>query len=81
MPRATISKRILEQLIQAKLSGTNDCAEVTPMPVQWRPRNGSGCNWVLPGFAGEPKAVNACRHAMERYLELLRSEFDVPEEG
>ena len=82
MPRVTISKRTLDQLIRAKLDDISDCEGARPMPVAWRPRNGyGGCNWLLPGFTGDEGVVKRCRDRIERYLELLRSEFDIPDES
>lgn len=81
MPRVIISKRTLDLLIRAKLADIPECAGASPRPVEWRSRNGHGCNWMLPGWSGDAQVARRCAERIGRYLELLRSEFDIPEEG
>lgn len=79
MRRVAISKHTLDQLIRAKMDDLGECHGARPMPVQRRAGapNGNGCNWMLPGFVGEEAVVRRCQDRMARYLELLRSEFDI----
>jgi hypothetical protein len=79
--RAIVNKRTLDHLIEERLAGVVECTDVKPLPVSWRKRVGNGCNWTLPGWIGESHAVTQCKQRMERYLHLLRDEFDVPEES
>jgi len=81
MARAIVNKRTLDHLIVERLAGVVQCTDVKPLPVSWRQRVGNGCNWMLPGWVGESDAVKHCKERMERYLALLRDEFDVPEES
>jgi len=81
MARATVNKRTLDHLIEERLANVVQCTGVKPLPVSWRQRVGHGCNWALPGLIGESQAVKRCKEQMERYLDLLRDEFDVPEES
>lgn len=80
MSRAIIGKPILDTLIRAKLANVRDCHDVEPMPVAWRNHDESGCNWILPGWAGEVLAVSRCRQEMQSYLRFLRSQFNIPDE-
>jgi hypothetical protein len=80
MAKATISKRVLDMLIRAKLAKV-DCGHAEPMPVAWRPRDGSnGCNWEIPGWTGDLQAVQGCVDQLRDYLRFLREQFDIPEE-
>ena len=81
MARSLVSKQVLDQLIRAKLVEERICAGVKPLPVAWRrPVNGN-CNWAIPGWTGESAAVLACTERMRAYLQDLRYQFDIPDEG
>ncbi len=77
MSKAIVSKDVLDTLIRAKVSSIARCAAVTPMPVA-RTANGSGCNWEVPGWTGETQAVARCIEEIRQYLQMLRSQFDIP---
>jgi len=81
MAKATISKRVLDTLIRAKLARTENCAKIEPLPVAWRARDRQGCNWEIPGWTGESNHVTSCVDQLRDYLSFLREQFDVPEEG
>lgn len=81
MARAIVSRQTLDRLIQLRLADTAECAGARPMPVQGARHGRRGCNWELPGFIGSAAAVQACQRSLEHYLDLLCSEFDVPEEN
>jgi hypothetical protein len=78
--RAVISKHLLDELIRAKLEGI-PCRGVDPLPVAWRTRANGNCNWVVPGWTGDSDAINRCMQDMAEYLRILRTQFDIPEEG
>ena len=79
MDRVTISKRVLDRLIRAKLEMIDECAGVTALPVVVRPRAGRGCNWTVPGWTGEEQFVHRCNEKMKTYLDFLRGQFNVGE--
>jgi len=81
MPKATISKRVLDTLIRAKLARLDNCANTEPLPVAWRRRDSGGCNWEIPGWTGDSYNVDNCRRQLRDYLRFLSEQFDVPEEG
>jgi hypothetical protein len=81
MTKATISKRVLDTLIRAKLARLENCSNIEPLPVTWRRRNGSGCNWEIPGWTGESRHVDSCVLQLREYLQFLSEQFDVPEES
>lgn len=81
MSRATISKRVLDTLIRAKLAKMGPCGTVEPLPVAWRQREANGCNWEIPGWTGDARAVQSCLEQLRDYLRFLREQFDIPEEG
>ena len=81
MARSVITRKVLDELIRAKLGGEVACNGVKPLPVAWRPRNGDGCNWVIPGWTGDSAAVLTCTERLRPYLTTLRSQFDVPDES
>src|SRR5690242_162799 len=60
MSKATISRRVLDTLIRAKLAKTGGCENVEPLPVAWKDPNANGCNWEIPGWTGDAKNVAAC---------------------
>ncbi len=80
MPKATISKRVLDTLIRAKLAKINGCIQVEPLPVAWRKRDPYGCNWEIPGWTGDLRLVESCIDQLRDYLRFLREQFDIPED-
>jgi hypothetical protein len=80
MAKATISKRVLDTLIRAKLAKVDACRRVEPMPVAWKSRNGDGSNWEIPGWTGDIQHVAACVEQLRDYLGFLADQFDIPEE-
>jgi hypothetical protein len=80
MPKATISRRVLDTLIRAKLAKLNGCINVEPLPVAWRRRDASGCNWEIPGWTGDAHLVESCVDQLRDYLRFLREQFDIPED-
>ena len=81
MPKATISKRVLDTLIRAKLRKVEECLGVEPLPVTWRRRDRQGCNWEIPGWTGDLHHVEDCIGHLRDYLKFLSEQFDVPEES
>jgi hypothetical protein len=79
MSKATISRRVLDTLIRAKLAKMSGCGNVEPLPVAWREPNSNGCNWEIPGWTGDAKTVAACAEQLRDYLRFLREQFDIPE--
>jgi hypothetical protein len=77
MDRVTISKRVLDRLIRAKMEMIDDCSGVTALPVVVKERPGRGCNWMIPGWTGDADFVNRCNRKMKAYLEFLRGQFNV----
>jgi hypothetical protein len=41
---------------------------------------GTGCNWTIPGWTGDARKVRDCTEQIGAYLELLRAQFNIPEE-
>lgn len=80
MPKATISKRVLDTLIRAKIAKLNGCSAIEPMPVAWRKRDPGGCNWTIPGWTGDARLVASCVEQIADYLRFLRDQFDIPED-
>jgi len=78
--RSTITKKMLDELIRAKLGDEEKCRGVRPMPVAWRRRSNGGPNWVIPGWTGDSDSVGRCTDRISEYLRVLRSQFDIPEE-
>lgn len=78
MARATISRKILDTLIRAKMSAVSPCKGVTAMPVTHHP-DGEHCNWKIPGWTGDGDAVKKCREQIRDYVALLQSQFDIEE--
>ncbi len=79
MERATIPKPVLDVLIRAKLADLQRCSKIEPLPVSWVPNRG-GCNWAIPGWTGDARLVRDCTEQLAPYLDLLRSQFNIPEE-
>lgn len=80
MARVTIPKPVLDSLIRAKLADLQRCAGISPLPVSWVPNGSNGCNWAIPGWTGDARRVRDCAEQIGSYLELLRSQFNIPEE-
>jgi hypothetical protein len=80
MPRAQVSRTVLDSLIRNKLSHTPGCEGVESLPVEYDAARTEGCNWRMPGWVGEPRRIQACRDSLETYLRFLASQFDIPEE-
>jgi hypothetical protein len=78
--KATISKRVLDTLIRAKLARLEDCRGIEPLPVIWRDPNGNGCNWEIPGWTGDGRDLDDCMEKLRDYLRFLREQFDIPDE-
>ena len=78
MGRAIVSKTVLDSLIRAKLASIEPCAQVEPLPVAWNENPLNGCNWVVPGWAGEGPAVRLCLEKIAPYLGFLQAQFDIP---
>ncbi len=81
MAKTVISKRDLDALIRMHLVNiSDDCAKVAPMPVIWRARQRSGCNWAVPGWTGESETVRRCVDRLRPQLRQLRGAYDIPDE-
>ena len=80
MPRAFISRTVLDVLIRNKLEHTPGCEEVRALPVVIDESRPYGANWRVPGWTGNPDQLEACRHQIESYLRFLASQFDIPDE-
>ncbi len=81
MRKAVISKRDLDALIRMHLVNVSgDCSEVVPMPVVWRARGRTGCNWSVPGWTGDSEVVRRCVDRLHHQLRELRVSYDIPEE-
>ena len=79
MRKTIISKRDLDALIRLHIVPV-DCADVTPLPVVWRPRAQDQPNWDIPGWIGDSKAVGRCVGHFRAHLRELRSTYDIPDE-
>lgn len=81
MPKTVIDKRDLDALIRMHLANiSEDCATIAPMPVVWRARGRSGCNWSVPGWTGDSQVIERCVDRLRPQLRELRSAYDIPEE-
>ena len=80
MPRAIIQKPILDTLIRAKLANIQGCSHVEPLPVAWTPDPQNGCNWTVPGWVGDSDAVRYCVDKLAHYLDMLQTQFNIPDE-
>ena len=80
MGKATISKRVLDTLIRAKLARLDNCTKIEPLPVAWRRRGHDGCNWEIPGWTGDVQHVSFCVEQLRDYLKFLSEQFDIAEE-
>lgn len=80
MPRALVAKPVLDSLIRNKLAHMPSCEGVEALPVKHEPQRSEGCNWVVPGWVGNARRIEACRHQLEAYVRFLGTQFDIPEE-
>jgi hypothetical protein len=80
MERVTISKRILDRLIRAKLVQIEGCQGVNALPVMVKGAPDNGCIWTIPGWTGEAQAIDRCHDKMKTYIEFLRGQFNVSEQ-
>jgi hypothetical protein len=82
MGKTIITKRDLDALIHMHIlhSSSNECAQVTPLPVVWRARGRNDCNWAIPGWTGDSEAVRRCVDRLHHQLRGLRVLYDIPEE-
>jgi hypothetical protein len=76
-----ITKRDLDALIRMHITNVHDdCDNVVPMPVVWRARGQSGCNWIVPGWTGDSESVQRCVDRLRLQLRDLRTAYDIPDE-
>lgn len=81
MDKSIISKRDLDALIRMHLVNiTEDCSDVTPMPVVWRARARHEPNWFIPGWTGDSETVRRCVDRLHHQLRDLRRQYDIPDE-
>jgi len=81
MEKTVISKRDLDALIRMHLVNIGrECAQVTPMPVVWRARGRTDCNWAIPGWTGDSEVVRKCIERLNGDLRELRRTYDIPDE-
>lgn len=81
MARALITKSELDALIRMHLEDLDGCGTVVPMPVTWRRPARDECNWAVPGWIGDSDSVGACLERINAKLRVLRSSYDIPDEG
>jgi hypothetical protein len=81
MPKATISKRVLDTLIRAKLANVKQCQGFDPLPVEWRRPDVRGCNWFVPGWSDDADDLASCLDQVQRYLRVLGEQFEIPDES
>lgn len=81
MLRAIVSKRVIDRLLRARAEEMPECGGAQPKPVVWRERVGYACNWEIPGWEGEHSRIAQCRRTMGSYIQLLESQFDIPDEA
>ena len=81
MLRAIVSKRVIDRLIREKLRQVPLCLGVTAMPIVWRQRLGTECNWEIPGWTGEVRAITRCTSTIAAFVRSLESQFDIADEA
>ena len=81
MPRALISRTVLDALIRNKLANTLACDGVEALPVVVDCARTAGCNWKVPGWTGAATRLHACRDQVESYVRFLGTQFDIPEDS
>jgi hypothetical protein len=79
--RAIVSKRVIDRLIREKLRQLVNCGGVNALPVVWRERLGAECNWEIPGWTGEARAILDCADALGSFVDALESQFDIVDEA
>jgi hypothetical protein len=81
LAKTIITKRDLDALIRMHIANVHDdCESVVPMPVVWRARGRSACNWAVPGWTGDSISVQRCVDRLRLQLRELRYSYDIPEE-
>ena len=80
MPRALVSRIVLDALIRNKLANTQGCQGVEALPVVSDADRAAGCNWRVPGWVGAATRLHACRDQVEAYLRFLGTQFDIPDD-
>jgi hypothetical protein len=78
--RAIVSKRVIDRLIREKLRQVPLCNEVSALPVVWRRPLGAECNWEIPGWTGEARAITTCSQQIAAFVHSLESQFDIADE-
>ena len=78
MPRALVSRTVLDALIRNKLANTPGCEGVEALPVVLDESRAAGCNWKVPGYTGDAARLATCRDQLESYVRFLGSQFDIP---
>jgi hypothetical protein len=79
--KTIISKRDLDAIIRTHLMNVGPpCDHVSPMPVVWKARSRSACNWAIPGWTGHSESVRKCVDRLNGPLRQLRRTYDIPEE-
>jgi hypothetical protein len=81
MPRALVSRTVLDALIRNKLANTLACDGVEALPVVVDGARTAGCNWKVPGWTGAATRLHACRDQVESYVRFLATQFDIPEDS
>ena len=81
MPRALVSKTVLDALIRNKLANTHGCEGVEALPVVVDAGRSSGGNWKVPGWTGAATRLHGCRDQVETYVRFLATQFDIPEDA
>jgi hypothetical protein len=79
--RTRISATVLDRLIKAKMARMPECDGVTALPVVRLEESSRGCNWRVPGYAGDGVRVANCEAAIRDYLEFLAAQFDLADES
>lgn len=57
------------------------CVGVTALPVVWRQRLGAECNWEVPGWTGEGRAITRCSSTIATFVQSLEAQFDIADEA
>lgn len=78
--RAVVSKRVIDRLIREKLRQAPLCTHVSALPVVWRRPLGAECNWEIPGWTGEERAIFTCSRHIEAFVHSLEAQFDIADE-
>ena len=81
MARTLITKSELDSIIRMHLEDLVGCGDITAMPVVWRRAQRNECNWSVPGWTGDSESVHECLALINAKLRVLRSTYDIPDEG